>query len=253
MTTLLYLDQPDIARCDAIIQEVLPDDSSLVLDISCFFCRSGGQPSDRGWIKGPSGQMFVQRVIRADDGTVLHVGPSQGMLRPGDRVEAGIDEDWRRLTKRTHSAGELLCAAVHELGRRWTVAAASHVPGQSRVSFNTDLLPHQLTEFVSALDDRVRQIVARDEEVLTFQDVPQAEAARLCAMDKGALREKIGKIRLVSPTRGFFRPCTGCHIGRTSEVGRVHFRKVRLRGTELSVAYDVLEDDMSKDELRAGS
>jgi Ser-tRNA(Ala) deacylase AlaX len=255
MTTLLYLDRPEAMRCVASVEAVIWDEAnpSLVLDVSCFFSRSGGQPSDRGRILGPAGEMQVERVIRSEDGTVHHLGSIRGTFEVGHRVEAQIDEDWRRLTARTHSAGEILCAAVHELGRRWTVGAASHVPGQSRVSFYTDLGPGQLDEFVGALRERVQGIIARDEEVLTIQNVSEAEAARLCAMDQAILREKKGKIRLVSPTRGFFRPCTGSHVRRTSEIGQIHFRKVRLRGAELSVAYDVQLDDSTGDKRQLGS
>ncbi|WP_375398127.1 hypothetical protein [uncultured Sphingomonas sp.] len=65
------------------------------------------------------------------------------------------------------------------------------------------------------------------------------EARRLCALDARTIEQKRGALRLVSPVRGFFRPCTGAHLQRTGEIGAVVFRKVRLRDGELSINYEL--------------
>jgi Ser-tRNA(Ala) deacylase AlaX len=241
MSELLYLADAGIHRCEATILSVVEEAEGrgLVLDRTPFFVKGGGQPSDIGTLTGPRGHMEVLQVVNVGEDLVVHRGTMIGEFREGDPVVAAIDTDWRKTTARVHSAGEVICAAVHELGKRWPVSAASHVPGQSRVAFTTDLTPGDLASFVDALQARVCDIVRRNERVLTSLNVNEGEAKRLCPLDAASLTSKKGGIRLVSPTRGFYRPCTGAHVTRTGEIGVVHFRKTRLREGDLSINYEV--------------
>jgi Ser-tRNA(Ala) deacylase AlaX len=192
-----------------------------------------------GLITGEYGQMAVRQVSRTAEG-VVHCGKMiEGRLRGGDRVLATIDRDIRRKHARLHTAGETICAAVAALGRRWPVTAASHIPGQSRVAFATDLVPDEVPAFIELLKAHFLDIVRKDEEVLTLYDVAPDEARRLCALDAASIDGKCGPLRLVSPVRDFFRPCLGAHLQRTSEIGSIEFRKARLRHGELSISYEL--------------
>jgi Ser-tRNA(Ala) deacylase AlaX len=182
----------------------------------------------------------VIQVLHVDDGRVVHRGNMVGELCEGDSVVAAIDSEWRQTTARVHSAGELICAAVHELGKRWQVSAASHVPGQSRVAFTSNLRPEELAIFVDALKARVSELVRRDEPVRASLDVDELEARSLCPLDADSLGSKKGGIRLISPIPGFHRPCTGAHVARTGDIGEIQFRKTRLRDGDLSITYDIV-------------
>lgn len=240
MTKLLYLQNAGTAACAATVMAVSRDELGLavVLDVSPFYPKGGGQPSDVGWVAGPSGRMRVERVIMSDD-RVLHYGEMvKGDISPGDRVEASIDVEVRRGNARLHTGGEVICAAVHELGKRWPVSAASHVPSQARVAFMADLEAEELPGFMAQLEHKIADIVGRDEPVLTFLDVPEDEVRRLCPLDQDGLASKTGGIRLVSPVRGFHRPCMGAHLASTGEVGTISIRKARIKNHELSISYE---------------
>ncbi|HET9637681.1 MAG TPA: alanyl-tRNA editing protein [Allosphingosinicella sp.] len=242
MSELLYLVDAGIHRCEARIRSVVEEAEvlGLILDRTPFFVKGAGQPSDVGIITGPRGHMDVLQVVRLADDRVVHRGKLVGGFREGDSVVAAIDSEWRRTTARVHTAGELICAAVYQLGRRWQVSAASHVPGQSRVAFTSDLTLNELATFVDALKAQVSELVRRDEPVRASLDVDENEAKRLCPLDADSFGSKKGGIRLISPIPGFHRPCTGAHVARTGDIGEIHFRKTRLRDGDLSITYDVV-------------
>ncbi len=241
MTRLIYLEDPSATECQTTLLSLRREEERWagMVDASPFYPKGGGAPSDTGWLIGPSGRMRVSLVL-ASDGVVRHLGEVvDGALQEGEQITALIDADARLRNSRIHSGGEVICAAVHELGKCWAVTAASHIPGQSRVAFQCDLAPGDVADFVAALHAQVADIVERDEPVLTFLDVSEEEVLRLCTLEGDALEGKKGGIRLVSPVRGFFRPCMGVHVERTGQIGTVQFRKTRLRDCELSIGYDV--------------
>jgi Ser-tRNA(Ala) deacylase AlaX len=245
MTHLLYLQDPTRLKAECRIAEYIndPDGAAVVLDVTPFYPKGGGQPSDTGRISGGNGGFFVSKVYRADDGKILHYGHmDHGCLAVGDQVSASVDAETRRLHSRLHTAGEVICAALHELGIRWPVTAASHVPGQSRVAFAAGIDASDLPAFTERFKERFEEIIARDERVVTLLGVDCEEAKRLCPMDSGGMAEKTGEIRLVSPVAGFYRPCMGAHLQSTGEVGKIDFRKVRLKKGELSISYDLAQD-----------
>lgn len=241
MSKLLYLENSTIKSAFGIVLEVnaTPDGCAVVLDATPFYVKGGGQPSDTGMLIGDTGQFQVMQVIRVD-GMVQHAGKMlEGNLRTNDLVVATIDVEVRRRHSRLHTAGEAICAAVHELGRRWPVTAASHVPGQARVAFACDLMPEEVAGFAEQLQHRFEEIVASDTPIVARTGVAIEEAQRLCPMDADALSNKADPIRLISPIPGFYRPCMGAHLERCGQIGEIAFRKFRLRNGELSISYDL--------------
>lgn len=249
-TKLRYLETPAPLTCESVVENVAFEFPRLTLALAetPFFPKGGGQPCDIGVIEGAGFKMNVDRVL-LEDGVALHSGILASGEAPqvGARVWASADYEHRSLTARTHTGGEVICAAVHELGRRWVVTAAGHVPGQSRVAFEADGLDNaQVQAFTAELAAMVHTIIGRDSEVRTFLDVPEDEVRRLCPLEPLDHLPAGAPIRLVFPAPGFFRPCMGAHVARAGDVGEVTFKKVRLRDGELSISYDVAHTERSR-------
>ncbi|MEJ0061458.1 MAG: alanine--tRNA ligase-related protein [Terricaulis sp.] len=241
-TRLLYLENPLLIESVCIVAAVAAREGQVgvVLDKSPFYPKGGGQPCDVGWLSGSDGRMHVQSVTYAPDRSVVHWGQmDNGAFNVGDILTATIDGSFRARSSRVHSAGEVICAGVFELGKRWKVTAASHAPGQSRVAFACDLRDDEAQDFVRRLEQQVSEIVDRNDVVETFLDVPEERVKELCPLESIAHVPEGEGIRLVSPAPGFFRPCMGAHVSRTGDVGRVLFTKARVKKGELSVTYDV--------------
>lgn len=90
----------------------------LVLDQTVFHPKSGGQPSDKGFIVGAGFRVEVRKAM-AHGRVVVHWGKVlEGAPKPGEAL-CEIDWGWRYLLMRRHTAGHLLdhCLA-QALGRR---------------------------------------------------------------------------------------------------------------------------------------
>jgi len=242
MTGLLYLQDSSIVStaCTLLELNLSPEGQAAILDVTPFYVKGGGQPSDTGRLVGLTGEMAIVQVVRTPDGKVIHLGQTMtGQLAPGDQVVAVIDIDVRLRHSRLHTAGEVICAAVHQLGQSWPITTASHIPGQSRVAFATDLPMAHVAEFAELVKQCFEKMVAFDTPVLVRPGVSVEEAKRLCPLDADVLLQKAGPIRLVSPIPGFCRPCMGAHLTSTGQIGAIAFRKFRLRRGELSISYDL--------------
>lgn len=242
---LLYLTHPVLECWESRILDIRAhgSETAVFLDETPFYPKGGGQPADRGVLTSPTGVFSVCNVER-EGKIVRHVGViSAGSLAPHQVVRAAIDARHRRLTSRIHTAGELICAAAHELGFRWRVSAATHAPDQSRVAFATELAPASVSSVSNDLQAMLKHIVSRADPVRTFLDVSVADARRLCPLEPIDAIAAHGPIRLVSPSREFHRPCMGAHLTNTTDVGAVAFKKIRLRDGDLSISYDVERAD----------
>ena len=152
------------------------DRVAVEVDVSPFYPQGGGQPSDTGFIEAPHGRLVVLEVSRTSEGIALHHGRVvDGRLEIGDlAVPLSISRsgDGARL----HTAGGVICDATAELGRRWPVTAASHVPGQSRVAFATDLTGEEVPGF---MDELKRRFAARAQRSACLLDLLHEDRARV--------------------------------------------------------------------------
>lgn len=240
-TELLYLSEPDRRACEARILAIEPrqEGLGLIVDQTPAYPKGGGQPSDRGKVRGPLGLLEFDLVSRDPSGAIIHFGRSvKGRFAVGDRVQIEIDSLSRSISSRLHTAGELICAAVAKIGPDWAVGAASHVPGQARVAFHVTTTPPELTLFRDDLLRHLNALVDAGHPVRTiFVDAPE-KLAELCPAE--AMKAfPAWPVRMVSPAPAFWRPCLGAHCENTAEVGPIHLQKIRIRDGELSISYSV--------------
>lgn len=242
MTVLLYLSEPDAWKVETSILDVVNLDDGrvgIVLDRSPFYPQGGGQPGDRGELRFDEGRMKVETTVRSSD-RVLHVvaAAAPQIARAGARVTAQIDRECRRLHSRIHTAGEIVCAALGDLGHRWTVVSAMHAPRASSVTVEADLKLLEQERFRLALEKRANALIRANHEVRLRWSEDLQEVSRLTGI--AAARLPQGEpIRLVQPTPGFARPCVGTHVRTLAEIGPVSIRRLRHAKGRLKISYDV--------------
>ena len=107
MTKRLYYDNAYCAAFQAkIIDRVMLDDRQVVLlDQTCFYPTSGGQPHDTGTI---SGSRVVNVTIRESDNEVLHI--LDGLVS-SDSVDAEINWGRRFDHMQQHTGQHILSQA----------------------------------------------------------------------------------------------------------------------------------------------
>lgn len=243
-TTLLYLRHPTLIEWSAHItsyRELADGRFAFIADETNFFPASGGQPSDTGLIRaldGTAATAIVEQVNIADGVAEHLVRLVNGSFAAGDKITMLVDRGVRLLHSRLHSAGELICGAIRNLGHDWYVGGASHYPQQARVVYNVALTDSQRQNLHEELSAELTLLLSRNECVRIAEVEDRAEAARLIgfAPDYIARGEPI---RIVFVTDGLGRPCCGTHVTETREIGGIVIRNIRGRKGQTSIGYDI--------------
>ena len=205
---------------------------AVVLDATAFYPTSGGQPNDRGRLKGPKGECDVVDVIDRGD-LVLHVVtlPDNGSLplAVGDTVEATIDWPRRFDHMQQHTGQHVLSQCFERCLNAHTVAF--HLGAEvTTIDLHTPTLD---ADAVRRVEDLANSIVAEDRPVLVHFAGPDE-------IDRFPLRKpptRDGEIRIVEVEGFDWSACGGTHVARTGSAGPIKVRRWERRGGETRVEF----------------
>lgn len=187
---------------------------ALVLDRTCFYPESGGQPSDRGQING------VPVVDVFEDGVrIVHVLETDVAE---DKVRGVIDWPRRFDHMQQHSGQHILSQSFFELMRGET--CAFHL-GEA-VSTLEIGLKHIPAAEVEKVEARANAILFEDREIKTYFVPPE----KVNSVPLRRPPKKEGLIRVVEVDGYDYSACGGTHCRRTGEVGLikiVQWEKIR--------------------------
>jgi alanyl-tRNA synthetase len=206
-TEKLYFEDPARMEFEARVVErrVVDGLPAIVLDRTCFYPESGGQPWDLGRLGGAP----VLRVID-EKGTILHVLEREA---PGEMLRGEVDWPRRFDHMQQHSGQHILSQAFIEEAR-----------GETR-SFHLGPEASTLEIGLAAADDglidrvewRANAVVFEDREVRTsfvpselIGEVPLRRPPKVT-----------GTIRVVEVAGFDFSACGGTHVRRTGEIGLI--------------------------------
>jgi alanyl-tRNA synthetase len=247
MTQKLYHDDAYQQEFQAQVLETITVDNGLglILDKTCFYPASGGQPHDQGTLNGiPISDVFE----REDDGAVVHVvsGEVEGpvlssstsltvnsvegpVLNNGATVHGQIDWERRFDHMQQHTGQHILSQAFLRLLDAETVGF--HL-GAEASTIDVDKTPLEATQ-IDGVEELANTIVFADCPVRTYfvdQD----------RMEDLALRKEpmvAGPIRIVEVEGFDLSPCGGTHVKAAGEVGPIVITKSERRGSETRVEF----------------
>jgi alanyl-tRNA synthetase len=229
-----------------VLETITVDDGlGLILDRTCFYPASGGQPHDQGTLNGiPISDVFE----REDDGAVVHVvsGEMEGpvlssstsltvnsvegpVLNKGETVHGQIDWERRFDYMQQHTGQHILSQAFLRLLDAETVGF--HL-GAEASTIDVDKAPLEATQ-IDEVEELANTIVFADRPVRTYfvdQD----------RMEDLALRKQpmvAGPIRIVEVEGFDLSPCGGTHVKAAGEVGPIVITKSERRGSETRVEF----------------
>jgi alanyl-tRNA synthetase len=188
----------------------------LILDPTPFYAESGGQVGDTGQlIKGTSRSMVLNTFYR---GTVIShfVQMETGSFQVGDKVEAVVDLDKRRLTMKNHTATHLLQAALRKvLGSHVKQAGSLVSPDRLRFDF-THYAPLTDSE-IQKIEDLVNgQVLLNASVDTTVMDLDSALKSGAVALFGEKYQEQVRVIEVP----GFSKElCGGTHVHATGAIG----------------------------------
>ncbi len=206
-TRRLYFEDAYLKEFAASVVEtlVVEDKPALVLDRTCFYPESGGQPADTGTLDGA-------RVtdVREAGPRVVHV-----LDKPvsGPEVRGVIDWELRFDHMQQHTGQHILSQAFVECLEGETMsfhlgAEVSTLEIGLRAASDADL---------GRVEDRANEVILENREIKTYF-VPDSEIASV------PLRrppKKSGLIRVVEVGGFDYSACGGTHCRATGEVGLI--------------------------------
>ncbi|KJS20310.1 MAG: alanyl-tRNA synthetase [Clostridiaceae bacterium BRH_c20a] len=188
----------------------------VVLDKTSFYPEGGGQVADTGIIKGPDGQIKVEKTHKLPDGKIVHEGFVQGTINENQHVQVQVISENRNAIARNHTATHLLHKALRGILGEHVNQAGSFV--------DSNRLRFDFTHFSSVNANELQQIEDRvNSEILAAHPVHYFETSLEEAKRLGAAAlfgEKYGEqVRCVQAGNYSMELCGGTHVSNTSFIG----------------------------------
>ena len=243
-TEKLYLSDPYTTVFEAQVLSCENDERgrcAAVLDRTCFYPESGGQPADRGSIAG----IAVLDVQEDEQGLVRHYLASP--VPPGP-AECRIDWDRRFDHMQQHTGQHVLSRAFIEAGKLVTISF--HL-GDEICTIDLDG-PGLNDEIVEKTELLANRVIWEDRAVSVRTRAPaEIETEKL----RKALPEGVIEVRLVEVEGYDTVGCCGTHVRRAGELGlvkvlkyektkghyRAHFLSGKRAYRDLSKKHDILK------------
>ncbi len=235
----LYLESPYKIEFEAqVVEKVIWEQKpALILDQTCFYPESGGQPCDKGTIN----EVEVLKVLE-DEARIIHLLAED---ISSDKVTGKIEWQTRFDHMQQHSGQHILSQSFHELLGAETLSF--HL-GEAISSVEMDLRKISEEE-VENVERRANEIVFQDREIKCYF-IPEEK------IESVPLRrppKKKGLIRVVEVSDFDFSACGGTHVRRAGEIGLIKILKLeRIRNNirfEFICGKRTLEDYLWKNRI----
>jgi len=222
---------------DAKIIAITP--VGLVLDATCFYATSGGQPGDTGTLNGVRVTDTIKDKEVPDQ--IIHVVAPENMAQftVGQAVTGQIEWARRWAHMRMHTALHLVCKLITGYATGNQIAA-----DKGRIDFDVEMDALDKDALTAQLND----LIAGNHAISTS------------VVDEAELDKNPGLVRTLSvqPPRGSGtirmvtigdvanpvdrQPCGGTHVPNTSDIGGVTIVKIENKGKQNKRIVLVLND-----------
>lgn len=238
-TKCLYLENPYQVDFEAkVVEKVIWEKKpALILDQTCFYPESGGQPCDKGTLN----EVEVLKVLE-DEARIIHLLAED---MSSAKVTGKVDWQTRFDHMQQHSGQHILSQSFHELLGAETLSF--HL-GEAVSTLEMDLRKISEEE-VENIERRANEIVFEDREIKCYF-IPEEK------IDSVPLRrppKKKGLIRVVEVSDFDFSACGGTHVRRTGEIGLIKIMRLeRIRNNirfEFLCGERSLEDYIRKNRI----
>ncbi|MCU0504358.1 MAG: alanyl-tRNA editing protein [Chloroflexi bacterium] len=219
----------------ASVREVQPAEEGkgalVVLDRTVFYPGGGGQPADRGVIRGTDGRSWVVVAARKAGDDIVH--ELEAGAEPPEVGAAGVyqvDLDWERRYRlmRTHTALHALCGVVWR-DHGALVTGGNMEPGSGRMDFEFETMSGDL---VAAIEAQVNAELASARPV-KVDFLPRDEAFAIPDLIRtkvNLLPPGIDVIRTIEIEGLDLQADGGTHVASTAEVGSIRVTGYESKG-----------------------
>jgi alanyl-tRNA synthetase len=210
-TKRLYFENPYQVEFEAqVVRKITYEQKpALILDQTCFYPESGGQPCDKGKIDG----INVLKVVE-DKEEVAHLVEKDVSSK---KIKGKIDWERRFDHMQQHSGQHILSQSFYELFEAETLSF--HL-GIDSSTVEMDLRKISEEE-IEKVEKRANDIIFQNREIKSYF-IPEEKIKSL------PLRrppKKKGLIRVVEVSRFDYSACGGTHVRRAGEIGLIKILK----------------------------
>jgi alanyl-tRNA synthetase len=226
MRERLYYTDAYTSRFKAHIVERFEMDNriAVVLDQTCFYPTSGGQPADDGYLNGTA---VLDVLVREPDGAVVHIIDGEIW---SNEVSGEVNWERRFDHMQQHTGQHILSQAFLQVADAETVGF--HLGSES---VTIDLPAPKLSgPQIEQAETLANQVVWQNRPVSATFATPEQVAAGLPLRKPPAVE---GTIRLVAIDQFDLSACGGTHVSRTGEVGLIKIVKLDRRGELVRVDF----------------
>jgi len=207
-----------ILQNDEVIDQLENGDQAIViLERTPFYAESGGQVGDTGTLSIDDETVFNVTDTQKQNDVFLHIGSlSSGELSIGDKVDAHIDEDYRRAVMLNHSATHLMhCALRQVLGEHVQQKGSLVDADKLRFDFShyQPVEPEQIAEIETLVNNQIRGNLKTRAELMDMAAAKNSGAVALFG-------EKYGDVvRVLKIGSDSIELCGGTHVPRAGDIG----------------------------------
>lgn len=226
MNKRLYYKDPYLKEFKGKILEKIRIDGkpAIVLDNTCFYPTSGGQPNDLGYIQN----MPIVDVIE-DKEKIIHILKEDIEEKCEDTIIGKIDWKRRFDHMQQHSGQHILSAAFEKL---WDADTVSFNLGDEICSI--DIMKDNITsEEIKKVEELANDIVLKNMPI----EVYFVEREKVGKLNLRKLPPQKGKIRIVEVKDFDVCACCGTHCRTTGEIGLIKILKWENRGAKIRIDF----------------
>ena len=228
-TELLFREDAYLTSTPATVLGI-NERGGIVLDRTCFYATSGGQPGDKGALVDDAGREIALATAVYTDPLkteIAHVPADAAALKPEPGAPVTLKIDWasRYARMRMHTALHLLSAVLP-----YPVTGGAVNEDDSRLDF--DIPDAGLDK--DAITAKVNEMIAADAEVRS-RWISDAELEANPGLVKTMSVKPpmgTGRVRLIEIVGFDLQPCGGTHVRRTGEIGAIRVTQIEKKGKQ---------------------
>ncbi len=242
MTERVYLTDSYLRSFEATVTS--QDGSGVILDRTAFYPGGGGQPPDRGTLRGPDGTLWlVSAVEEGGAGLVHRLAGDASPPSEGARLVGAVDWTLRHRHMRYHTLLHLLSGVVfHRFGS--DITGGQIYADRARMDFS---LPDFSASLAADLLEEVNRRAAEDLKV-EVRFVPRSRLTEEPSLVRVArhLLPEVDPVRLIDIGGFDVQADGGTHVPSTREVGRARVERLENKGARNKRLYLTLDDPIPR-------
>lgn len=201
----------------------------IFIEDNPFYAESGGQVSDKGYLKNDNCKLEVLDVIKCPNKQhLLKVKVLEGIIYKGEDILTHVDKDTRLATARNHSATHVLQKTLQEVLGNSVHQAGSRVDENNfrfDFSYRGKLSDELIVQIEKKTQERINQNVDTKIETMSIDEAKKKGAMAL-------FEDKYDKTVRVVTIGDSIELCGGTHVTNTRDIGSFAILKVENKGSD---------------------